>query len=490
MHIKGLKNMKCKFCEAELEEGVTVCPTCGADQSDETQQQDVVAPVEETAETVEAAAPDVAEEAPADTAEEAVQSEDVPPAVHVEETPKKKSKKKLVWAIIGASLASLIVLAALAIILLYAFGVDLRPRPNDIHKKDVYTVADSKAEKNGDKVVATVNGGELTNTMLQMFYRMAVVEYINANADYFSYLNLDMEKPLSEQTCMEDETLTWEQYFINSAIETWRNYQTVYMMAQEDGYVPSEALEQSLQELPASMEEMAAEEGFENGDALIADRFGNGCTVADYEAYCRLYYTSAEYIDVAPTAQQLEDYYTANEELFIQYGIGKDSGNLVNVRHILICPKGGETNEETGDVTYTQEEWDTCYSDAEAVYEEWKNGAATEESFAELANTKSEDGGSNTNGGLYAGITKDTAFVEPFLNWCMDETRQIGDTGIVKTDYGYHIMFFAHTEPQWEYYATTYYQSEYTSQKIEEGRNKWDMAVNYKKIMLAELDFA
>ena len=482
--------MKCKFCETELEAGVTVCPTCGAEHNLETEQQDAVVPATESAEVADTATVEILEEVTAEDSAEAAQSEMDLPAMPVEETPRKKPNKKLIWAIIGGALASLIVLAALAIILLYAFGVDLRPKPNDIHKKDVYTVSESKAEKNGDKVVATVNGGELTNTMLQMFYRMAVVEYINANAEYFSYLNLDMEKPLSEQTCTEDESLTWEQYFINSALETWRNYQTVYMMAMEEGYVPSEALKHSLSDLPASMEEMAAEEGFENGDALIADRFGAGCTVSDYEAYCRLYYTSAEYINVTPTAQQLEDYYVANEAMFNQYGIGKDSGNMVNVRHILLCPKGGEPDAVTGEVTFTQEQWDACYSDAEAVLKEWENGEATEESFAQLANAKSEDGGSNTNGGLYAGVTKDTGFVEPFLNWCMDESHQVGDTGIVKTEYGYHIMFFAHSQPQWEYYATTYYQSEYTSKKIEEGRNKWDMEVNYKKIMLVELDFA
>lgn len=433
--------MKCSVCQTELEEGTTVCPSCGTVQ--------------------------------------------LPPEPELPAKPKVK-----VWQIVVGIIASLIVLAALAIILLTAFGVDLRPAPNDIFKKDAYTVDDTKAVKNGDKVVAEVNGQKLTNTMLQMFYRMQIVEYLNTNADYISYLGLDLEKPLSEQTCYEDETMTWEQYFLDLALETWRNYQTVYSMAMEEGYQPSADLEKSLEELPQSMVELAEEEGFATADELIADRFGAGCTVADYEDYCRMYYVSAEYINITPTAQELEDYYTANEELFEQYGIGKDSGNMVNVRHILICPEGGTVDEETQEVTYSEAEWAACLAKAEEVYEEWKSGAATEESFAELANAKSEDGGSNTEGGLYAGITKDTAFVEPFLNWCMDETRAVGDTGIVQTDYGYHIMFFAFSQPQWEYYANTYFLSEYTSQKIEEGRAKWPMEVTYKNIFLAQLDFS
>lgn len=475
--------MKCKYCEAELEEGVTVCPTCGATQEEISALEGTTDLADETeAKTEVTLAEEVAVENPEEVAADVIEEE-----IFAEQPAKPKVK---VWQIVVAAVSSVIVLAALAIVLLTAFGVDLRPKPNDIHKKDVYTVSDSKAKQAGNQVVATVNGQKLTNTMLQMFYRMAVVEYVNSNADYLSYLNIDIEKPLSEQPCYEDETLTWEQYFINSAIETWRNYQSVYMMAMDEGFKPSEELEHSLQELPATMEEMAKEEGFENGDALISDRFGTGCTVADYEAYCRMYYISAEYININPTAQELEDYYAANKDMFDQYKIGKDSGNMVNVRHILICPEGGETNEETGEVTYTQAQWDACYDKAEGVYEEWKNGEATEESFAALANAKSEDGGSNTNGGLYSGITPDTNFLEPFLNWCMDNKRQLGDTGIVKTDYGYHIMFFAHTQPQWEYYAKTYFQSEYTSKKIEAGREKWSMEVNYKNIALAPLSLA
>ena len=33
--------------------------------------------------------------------------------------------------------------------------------------------------------------------------------------------------------------------------------------------------------------------------------------------------------------------------------------------------------------------------------------------------------------------------VESFENWCFDEARQIGDHGLVKTPFGYHIMFFS-----------------------------------------------
>ena len=32
--------------------------------------------------------------------------------------------------------------------------------------------------------------------------------------------------------------------------------------------------------------------------------------------------------------------------------------------------------------------------------------------------------------------------VSAFNNWCFDENRKPGDTGIVETSYGYHVMYF------------------------------------------------
>jgi hypothetical protein len=38
----------------------------------------------------------------------------------------------------------------------------------------------------------------------------------------------------------------------------------------------------------------------------------------------------------------------------------------------------------------------------------------------------------------------DSNYVENFLNWAMDAHKD-GDTGIVETEYGYHIMFYSST---------------------------------------------
>ena len=109
----------------------------------------------------------------------------------------------------------------------------------------------------------------------------------------------------------------------------------------------------------------------------------------------------------------------------------------VNVRHILVTP---ESDGE--DVEPTEEQWAAAEEIANDLYTQWQEGDATEDSFAELADANSDDTGSVGNGGLYEGVYKGQMVTE-FNDWCFDEAREIGDTEIVKTSYGYHIMYFS-----------------------------------------------
>ncbi|NLC89840.1 MAG: hypothetical protein GX681_07230, partial [Clostridiaceae bacterium] len=108
---------------------------------------------------------------------------------------------------------------------------------------------------------------------------------------------------------------------------------------------------------------------------------------------------------------------------------------VYNVRHILIDSSAvsGEDDDPVSD--------DQIKARAEEILAEYEAGEKTEEAFAKLAETYSSDGGSVDNGGLYENVPYGT-MVEPFQDWSLDESRQAGDTGIVKTDHGYHIMYF------------------------------------------------
>ena len=115
---------------------------------------------------------------------------------------------------------------------------------------------------------------------------------------------------------------------------------------------------------------------------------------------------------------------------------------LKNVRHILVTP---EHNHEEGEAheegeTVSEEELAAAKATAEEILAQWKAGEATEESFAALANEKSADG-DGLSGGLYENVYPGQ-MVPSFEDWTYDAARKTGDTGIVESDYGYHVMYF------------------------------------------------
>lgn len=156
--------------------------------------------------------------------------------------------------------------------------------------------------------------------------------------------------------------------------------------------------------------------------------------------------------------------YHVNEETGYAYIILKteqptcDEDQTYTVRHILIMPETERENpekDENGNVIYNDEEWAACKIKADEVYKQYTDGEQTEYSFALLAEAQSGDtastsAGSGTSfGGLYEG-TKAGEMVPEFENWSLDSSRKYGDSDIVKSQYGYHIMFYIAQRPSYQ----------------------------------------
>ncbi|MBR5515152.1 MAG: peptidylprolyl isomerase [Clostridia bacterium] len=102
-----------------------------------------------------------------------------------------------------------------------------------------------------------------------------------------------------------------------------------------------------------------------------------------------------------------------------------DEDPTKNVRHILLTADEYGSNE-------------AAKAKAEEVLDEFLNGEThTEADFDTIAEEYNEDGSS-----YYENVAKD-AMVDTFDAWIFDESREVGDTGIVETQYGYHVMYFS-----------------------------------------------
>ena len=121
-------------------------------------------------------------------------------------------------------------------------------------------------------------------------------------------------------------------------------------------------------------------------------------------------------------------------------GVEDNKTPLVNVRHILVA-EGGTMDPNTGRMTYTDEELAAAKEKAEKILAMYEAGIQNEEAFKALALEHNTDPGSKENGGLYEDVYPGQMVAE-FNDWCFAEGRKPGDTGIVMTPYGAHIMYY------------------------------------------------
>lgn len=467
---------KCKFCNAELPDGSTVCPSCGKDNAAESGSKAAkpgsaaliivgvlalvilaIGAFFTAKEGTTYAAEDgvvVASEEATEAAEEATEAATEPATEAPTEAP----------------------------------TVPADGNPDDVTCKGSYTAEDEAVVSAREKVVATAGEYELTLGQLQVYYWMEFRNFMSQYGTYASYFGLDVSQPLDTQMCSGlEEARTWQQFFLEGALNSWNNYRAMAAEADANGFELTEQQRAAIDNAAAELEEAAAANGFESGIAMLHSSLGAGAELEDYVYFMELYYkANGYYAQIAqgfePTDEQLDDYFEEHAEGYAASGITKDT-KLVNVRHILVYPEGADgTNLATQE--FSEEAWAASEKKAQEILDQFLAGDKTEESFAALANEYSEDPGSNTNGGLYENVSEGE-MVAAFNDWCFDAARQVGDTGIVKTNYGYHVMYFSGSQTTWQKYARNDYMVENATAAAKEIAAKLPMTVQYSDILLA-----
>ena len=496
--------MKCKYCQAELEEDAKLCPVCGKAQEEPAAEETAAEMTAENAaveETVEAA-----EEAAAPEIKEGIKA-----------TPGKIALAIAAGVVVLALLVGL-VFSGIDGDLLFTGGDTAEPtvgatetpeetvpeetvpattppdgNPEDVTCKGSYSVSEEEIKAAADTVVATVGGHELTIGLLQAYYWDGIYAFLQDYGSYASMFGLDFNQNLDNQLCtIGDISMTWQQYFLQYALDNWHSHQAVTLVGAENGYALSTELVEDLEQGHLQMEEAAASYGYEDMDEFMYDYMAPGCSFENYKTYLDLYYRGYGYLDqvylnTSVTAEEVEAYFLENEADYLESGITKDMGNYVDVRHILLTPEGG-TTDENGETVYSDAEWEACRAAAQEILDQWLAGEATEDSFALLANTHSTDPGSNTNGGLYEAVYEGQMVTE-FNDWCFDESRAHGDYGLVKTTYGYHVMFYVGSQDIW--YATVEGDmiNDVVSAIMPAAMEKYPMTVDYSAIKLSIVEF-
>ena len=149
------------------------------------------------------------------------------------------------------------------------------------------------------------------------------------------------------------------------------------------------------------------------------------------------------------------------------------------VRHILVAPESGSNSSSSTSekAEYTDEQWAAAKKKADSILAKFNKTDKSEYEFAKLAEQYSTDSASTSSGsndsfgGLYESVTLGQ-MVPDFEKWSIDDSRKYGDTGIVKSDYGYHIMFFINDCPEYQSKIIAQIKSDRLSNMIDKAEVK------------------
>ena len=369
--------------------------------------------------------------------------------------------------------------------------------PEDITCKGSYTVSGTTAD-----VVASAGGAQLTNKLLQPFYWAEVAAYRQAAREPAP----DFDKPLDTQECpISDTAVTWQQYFLQEALNTWHSAQALVAQSAEERPVTEEVFQQNeelhekylpkdvpaieimygydtdydinkwhqlyLDSLPTVLNALAEENGFADSAALAAAIGTDAEALAAYaDLYNRgyMFFTELSY-DVAVTEDEVNAFRTENGFT--------NTEKQIDVRHLLVLP-----NPDHGDRSAEK-----CLTEAQNMLNKWKLRDASESTFAALANKESADTGTAVNGGLYSGIRKGQ-LTEALDAWCFDDARQAGDTTVIQTELGCHILYFCGSREIGWVEAETALLEQKAGEQIAAAKEKYPMEVNYSAIGLGSVE--
>ena len=413
-----------------------------------------------------------------------------------------------------------------------------------------------------------INGEEVNKVEFDYVYNTSKNNYITQYGSYLSYFGLDTSKDLSTQ--MYSDTLTWQDYFEQNAVESLKQNKALMAEAKAAGFTYDTTDEYNT--FKETIKTSAAAAGVSDKE-YVRSIYGSYATMGRIEEYVKndmvmnAYYQKLQE-DNAPSDDEIQSYYEENKATYdsVDYRLTTIEADLPTEPTELADPveetaadttgttdgttaadstqdtayqpsdaeiakamedarvladdaeqtvaKDGEAheNEKKSSVNYMISDWlfddarkagDTtvitndnshCYyavafekryldetpsadvrviiptedKTGEEILEEWKSGAATEDSFAELCKKYTQDTSAVENGGLFEQVTK-TGMTEELSNWIFDNSRQAGDTvAITVSDTTYVLYYIGQDQPEWKINIKNTLVSDTMSQHVQD----------------------
>jgi hypothetical protein len=402
-----------------------------------------------------------------------------------------------------------------------------------------------------------VDGKDITKVEFDYNYNIVSNNYIAENYyTFYYYFGIDLTGDLTKQ--MYSETLTWKDFFDQTAVENIARNKGLVNAAQAEGFTYDTTEEYN--DYMEALKEAAKESGSSVGE-YIKNLYGPYATEARVKPFVEEGMYANAYVALieermAPSQDDIQAHYDSNKASYdsVDYYIYTVDAELPTEPTELADPvepaegstgdgasgtnnEGGETTEgaeqevyqpseaeiaaamevakeeadravraikvngelksnlrqaavtpyllrdwlfaeerKTGDTTVIEDntnhryyvlEFENRYLDqtltadvrvamtaqdnGQEILDEWKNGAATEESFAEICDKYNDPQVTTLEGGLAVGVAP-SELSEKVREWVTDSARVAGDTAVITPEeegYTYVLYYVAPNEAEW-----------------------------------------
>lgn len=312
------------------------------------------------------------------------------------------------------------VMIAVVVIALSVLGIRAVNNSGIIQKNTIAAVV-------GDRELNSVELGYYYNDAISNYYNEWYNTYQDYTDSYLQAVGLDVTKPLNEQVQDEETGKTWDQYFVELAIDNAKSDFALYDLAKAENFQLPDEQQTSLDNMTNNLGTYASLYGYSNANQYLQAIYGYG---ADKDSYLEYNERNA----IASAYQQAHEDSLKYEDADIrEYEKDKaDNYNSYTYSSAYLSYsdfRQGGTEDAEGNKTYTEEENEAARAALKVAAEKLAT-ATTLEQLKEMIETieVNEDSDLAVNDSTNV---LHTALNATLAEWLASKDRKTGDIAAI-----------------------------------------------------------
>lgn len=254
------------------------------------------------------------------------------------------------------------------------------------------------------------------------YYTLYYAYYEQAYSQYGSYYSLAMP---SEET-LREEVMT-----------TIRSTVRLAQEAEAAGFEATEEMRENYNKTVEETKQQVENSSYKSFKKYLKSMYGNVMTEKTYLDVSWYFYFASRYSD-----EVYDSYIFSPAELDDYYEEHKESLDVLIYRAFKIDGSAVEDDKETEEDETIDAE--TAMQNALAIAEEFASKVESEQDFIDLAYEYAEEDTKSTYENESATLNRKSIgdIESAYVEWLMDEERQVGDVGVEMGDSAYYVVYY------------------------------------------------